>query len=302
MDTPPGEGAMIPPHVLRELRYLEIASSRRIRANRLGPYTSPSRGPGFDFDQHRPYRSGDDVRRIDWNVTARLNAPYLRETHAERELNVVMALDLSRSMDLGPEGRSKREAVTLITASLLFSAAADQINTGFLAFSDRVLTWSAPRRASGRAWAILESIWALEPKRSRTALLPALQHLSATLRHMTVIFLISDFLTDENLFDSKELRILAARHDVVAVMVEDPVETELPSGRGYMRVRDPESGAATTVALNGRTRRSYAEAVARRRQAFVEACYRVPIDWVFVRSDQPVTEPLLELFDRRRSG
>jgi uncharacterized protein (DUF58 family) len=293
---------MIPPHVLRELRYLELATSKRIRTHRLGPYTSPARGPGFDFDQHRPYRPGDDVRRIDWNVTARLNTPYLRQTHAERELNVVMAVDLSRSMELGAAGRSKKDAVTLITASLLFSAAADQINTGFLAFSDRVLAWSAPRRASGRAWGVLESIWALEPERSRTALLPAVRHLSATLKHMAVIFLISDFQSDENLLDSRDLRLLAARHDVIAVVVEDPAETALPQGRGFLRVRDTESGADRVIALNDRARRAYAEAAARRREAFVDACYRIPIDCAFVRSDQPVTEPLLELFARRRSG
>jgi uncharacterized protein (DUF58 family) len=292
---------MIPAHVLRELRYLELATSKRIRTHRMGPYTSPARGPGFDFDQHRPYRPGDDVRRIDWNVTARLNAPYLRETHAERELNVVMAVDLSRSMELGQAGHSKKDTVTFITASLLFSAAGDQINTGFLAFSDRVLTWSPPHRATGRAWGILESIWALDPPRSRTALLPAVRHLASTLKHMTVIFLISDFLTDENLFESTDLGMLAERHDVIAVVVEDPTETALPAGTGFMKVRDVESGAKTVIRVNERSRHAYAEAVARRREAFVDACYRVPIDVAFVRSDQPATEPLLELFARRRS-
>jgi uncharacterized protein (DUF58 family) len=205
-------------------------------------------------------------------------------------------------MEIGEAGRSKKEAVTFITASLLFSAAADQINTGFTAFSDRVLTWSPPRRSSGRTWGILESIWALEPERSRTAMLPVVRHLAATLKHMTVIFLISDFLTDEHVLESRELRALAARHDMIAVVVEDPAETALPEGHGFMNVRDAESGAETLIRLNNRSRRAYAEAVARRREAFVDACYRVPMDYAFVRSDQPVTEPLLELFARRRSA
>src|SRR5215204_1401463 len=111
---------MIPPDVLRELRYIEVYTSRKIRDLRVGPYTSPLRGPGLEFDEHRPYRPGDDVRRIDWNVTARLNAPFLRQTHAERELTVVAALDLSPSMAFGASTYSKKEVLMFITASLLF--------------------------------------------------------------------------------------------------------------------------------------------------------------------------------------
>jgi uncharacterized protein (DUF58 family) len=129
---------MIPEHVMRELRYIELMTARKIRNQRVGAYQSPLRGPGFDFDEHQPYRPGDDVRRIDWNVTARVGAPYIRHTHAERELNVVVAMDVSRSMLLGGAGYSKKEALTFITGSILFSALSDQVNTGFLAYSDRV--------------------------------------------------------------------------------------------------------------------------------------------------------------------
>lgn len=292
---------MIPPHVLRELRYLEIATAKRIQTPRLGSYTSPARGAGFDFDQHRPYQPGDDVRRIDWNVTARLNAPFLRQTHAERELNVVIAVDLSRSMDVGSARHSKKEALTSITASLLFSAAADQINTGFLAFSDIVNLWSPPRRGPGRAWRILEGVWALEPGSPRTALLPALRHLSANLKTMSVVFLISDFITDEKgLFASPEMRLLASRHDVIAVVLEDPSEVALPAGGGYIRIRGPETGDYRLVGLSDSSRASYAEAVAKRREALVQACYRLPAECVFIQSDKPAFEPLLTLLARRK--
>src|SRR4029450_12159940 len=100
---------MLPDHVMRELRYIEVYTAKGIRNLKVGPYTSRLRGPGFDFDQHRAYRPGDDVRRIDWNVTARLNAPFVRETHAERELNAVVAVDLSASMRFGTASRSKKE-------------------------------------------------------------------------------------------------------------------------------------------------------------------------------------------------
>jgi uncharacterized protein (DUF58 family) len=293
---------MIPADVLHELRYLEVYTSKKIRNLRVGPYTSPLRGSGFDFDEHRPYRPGDDVRRIDWNVTARLNAPFLRQTHAERELTMTIAIDLSPSMTMGSSKYSKKELMTFITGSLLFSAASDQINVGFLAFSDRVLQWMPPRRASGRSWDILTRLWAIEAAGKRTALRSAIQHLVGSLKSMSMVYLVSDFITDEEVFESSEMRALAARHDVIAVIPEDPAELALPKGHGTIRLRDPESGQAVSVALNSQTRQAYAEAVAVRRTTLVNACYSAGIDHVFVRTDRPVMEPLLELFARRRIG
>jgi uncharacterized protein (DUF58 family) len=291
---------MIPADILSELRYLEVCTARKIRNLRVGPYTSPLRGTGFDFDEHRPYRPGDDVRRIDWNVTARLNAPFLRQTHAERELTIIIALDLSPSMTVGSSRYSKKEIMTFITGSLLFSAASDQINVGLLAFSDRVLQWIPPRRASGRTWEILANLWAIEPAGTRTAFRPAIRHLVGALKSMSMVYLVSDFMTGEEVFGSGEMRALAARHDVIAVIPEDPAEVALPRGHGTIRLRDPESGHAVSVALNAQTRRAFTEAVAKRRTALVDACYAASVDHVFVRTDGPVTEPLLDLFARRR--
>jgi uncharacterized protein (DUF58 family) len=290
---------MIPEHVMRELRYIELHTTRRIRSLRVGPYTSPLRGPGFDFDEHQPYRQGDDVRRIDWNVTARMDAPFVRHTHAERELNVMIAIDASRSMELGSADRSKQELMTFITASLLFSAASDQINTGFLAFSDRVLDYRPPRPTRASAWATLERCWALPPQATRTTMLPAIRHLLTTLKRMSVVFLVSDFITDENLVGSRELAMLAARHDVIAVVLHDRFEDALPEGRGFVRVRDVESGRQIAVSLSPRTRREYAADVRVRRAELTRAFYRLSIDHVFVPTDGSPTEPLLSLFARR---
>ena len=290
---------MIPEHVMRELRYIEVYTGKRIRNLRVGPYTSPQRGPGFDFDEHQPYRQGDDVRRIDWNVTARMDAPYVRHTHAERELNVMMAIDVSRSMELGAAHRSKKELMTFITGSLLFSAVSDQINTGFLAFSDRVLEYSPPRRTRAAAWSVLERCWALSPRPGRTALLPMVQHLLTTLKRMSVVFIVSDFITDEDLFGSQALAMLAAKHDVIAVVPQDPTEAALPAARGYMHVRDLETGRQVAVSLSSRTRRQYAAEMQTRRDALARAFYRVPMDHVFVPTDGGPVEPLLSLFAGR---
>jgi uncharacterized protein (DUF58 family) len=290
---------MIPESVMRELRYIEVYTARKIRNLRVGAYTSPLRGGGFDFDEHQPYRPGDDLRRIDWNVTARMDAPYLRQTHAERELNVMIALDVSRSMELGTSHASKKEVLTFITGSILFSALSDQINVGFMAFGGRVVAYSQPRRTRGAAWAVLERCWSLAPQPGPTALIPAARHLARTLKKTSVVFLVSDFMTDEDLIASGDLAALAARHDVVAVIPEDPAEAALPAGRGYLRLRDLESGRHVAVALNAETRRAYAEEAERRRDALRRTFYRLAVDHAFVPTDASPVEPVLALFANR---
>jgi len=208
-------------------------------------------------------------------------------------------MDLSRSMELGTSRYSKKEALTFISASLLFSALSDQINTGFLAFSDRVLLYSPPRRTRAAAWALLQQCWSLAPSPATTALRPALQHLVKTLKRTSVVFIVSDFITDEDVFATPELGILTTRHDVVAVVPEDPAETALPPGRGTIRFRDLESGREVAVGLGAGARRRYAESARARREALTRAFYRARMDHAFVRTDDSPVEPVLTLFARR---
>jgi uncharacterized protein (DUF58 family) len=290
---------MLPDHLIHDLRYMEIYTGRRFPNLRAGAYRSRLRGQGFDFDEHRVYRAGDDVRRIDWNVTARLNAPFVRETRAERELNIMIAADVSRSMAFGTTRYSKREIQLLLAGCLVFSALADQINTGFLAFSDRVLNFHPPRRSRAQAWRFLEELWNLQPDR-QTSLLTAIRHLDNHFRQEGVVFLISDFLAQDDALASRELKILAAKHDIIAVVIEDPAELELPEGNAAIELMDVETGRRRRVGLSRAQRQRYAEAMQQRRQGLINAFYRVPMDYVFVRSDQRAVEALLNLFAVRR--
>jgi uncharacterized protein (DUF58 family) len=291
---------MLPDHLMRELRYLEVYTTKQIRNLRSGTFTSRLRGQGFDFDEHRPYRPGDDVRRIDWNVTARLNEPFVRQTHAERELNLLIALDLSPSMSLSTSRYSKKELTLVIAACLVFSALADQINVGFVAFTDRVISYHRPRRVRARAWTTLEELWALDAPATHTAILPVAQFLAGHLKKASIIAFVSDFMTDEDLGTSRDLKVLAARHDLIAVMIEDPVEAALPAGSGMIRVRDLETGRAVRVGLGTRLRRQYEDTVSQRRQRLTRAFYGIPMDQVVVRAHGNVVEPLLSLFASRR--
>jgi uncharacterized protein (DUF58 family) len=293
---------MIPEHVMHELRYIEVYTAKKIRNQRVGVYQSPLRGEGFDFDEHQAYRAGDDVRRIDWNVTARMGAPYVRHTHAEREMNVMIVMDASRSMLQGSTGYSKKEALTFITGSILFSALSDQINTGFCAFSDRVLVYAPPRRTRAAAWSILAESWNVESRSRRTLMIPALRHLLATVKRMSVIFFVSDFLTDDDALESGEMAQLAARHDLIAVVPEDPGETALPAGSGYLRVRDVETGRRASIGLGRASRVHYAEAARARRAELARAFYRVPMDHVFVPTNESPVLPVLSLFAARKQA
>ncbi len=279
---------------------MEIYTGRRFPNLRTGSYRSRMRGPGFDFDEHRAYRPGDDVRRIDWNVTARLNTPYVRETHAERELNVMIAVDVSRSMLMGTGRYSKKEIQLLLAGCLVFSSLADQINTGFLSFSDQVHSFYPPRRNRVQAWRFLEQLWAMQAPAGQTQLLSAVSHLDSHFRQEGVVFLISDFLTAENIADSRELKILAAKHDIIAVVIEDPAEHELPGGNATIELMDLETGRRRRVGLGRSQRQRYAHAMRQRREKLVDAFYRVPMDYVFVRTDQRAVESLLNLFAVRR--
>lgn len=306
----------LPETITRELRYLEVFTAHKMRNLRAGTFTSRLRGPGFDFDEHRPYRAGDDVRRIDWNVTARFRQPFVRETHAERELHVIAALDLSASMGFGTAHFDKKELMLYIAACLAFSAAADQVNLGLVAFGQRVLQYWPPRRSKGRVWRALDELWQLNTDPGPTTIEPVATFLHKRLRHASVIFIVSDFLTGESLPELPDLRLLTATHDVVGVVVEDPSEAALFRATGDIRVRDPETGARRRLALSSRTRRRYAAAMDRRRAQLAEALYDAGMDHAFV-TDRPASalgepgqdtpggtgallESLMELFSARR--
>ena len=290
---------MIPAHLVRKVQAIELRSRKRVRTPRAGVHASAVRGAGFEFEQHRPYRPGDDVRRIDWNATARVGVPFVREARAERDLQMVLAVDLTPSMQFGAVGRSKHEALVLTTASLLFAALGDRISSGVLGFTNRVLDWSAPVADPGAAWTALRRVWDARPDGAPVRLQPLVRYLLETLQRTTLVFLVSDFDGDEDLTGSPELAVLAGRHDVVAIVLEDPAELKLPEGSGFVRVRDVETRVEVVVPLNDATRARYLTQVQQRRRMLQATFYRTGIDHVFVNTQRDVLAPVLALFAGR---
>jgi uncharacterized protein (DUF58 family) len=224
----------------------------------------------------------------------------MRRTHAERELDLVVAVDLSRSMRFVSSGRSKRETAVRAVASLLFSAVADHVRTGFVAFADRVLRWTPPTASRRRAWATLSELCAIDAAAAATALGPMVDLLQRSLVHPTLVVIVSDFLVRDDPGAMAGLGTLAAHHDVVAVVLSDRVEARLPAGSGSVRMRDLESGAEQHVRLNDAVRRRYAETCERRRGDLERGCYRLGIEPVFVDANDDPVPPLIAVFERRR--
>ena len=238
------------------MRKIELSTRGIVRAAVGGEYHSVFKGQGIDFDDFREYQPGDEVRSIDWNVTARMGAPFIKKFVEERELTVFLAVDVSASKDYGGRDQSKRELAAEIAAMFAFSAIANQDKVGLLLFSDQQELFLAPRKGSTHCLRIIREILYCQPKGRGTDIGGALDRLTRHLPRRCLVLLISDFIGGG--FE-RALAVAAVRHDVVAVRINDPAEEELPDA-GWIRVEDPETGELLQVNTGSkRVREQYKE-------------------------------------------
>jgi len=289
----------IPDELVQELRYVEIYTRRKITSRLIGSYTSPFKGVGFDFWEHRRYEPGEDVRRIDWNATARLGQIQVKLCHAERELNAVLAIDLSRSMEFTSQRLTKRELSLRVAGCLGFSAVADQMHVGMLAFTDQIEAYIPPRQGRRQAWRILQHLWAAQPRSTGTDLAVPIQFLTQRLRKTTLLFLVSDF-HQGDVTRLPDFQLLGHRHDLVPIVIQDPLEEELLKARGHVRLRDLESGEERVISLSARNRGEYAEEAKRRREELIRHFYALGLDHVYLRAGDSFVDPLIRMFTSRK--
>ncbi len=234
---------MLTPDELRQLRRLHIQAGRRVDSPFGGEYRSAFRGQGMEFEEVRPYVPGDDVRHIDWNVTARTGSPHIKEFREERELTLQLVLDVSGSVGFGSggvDGRTdKRLQVARVAGALAFAAVRNGDRVGLMTFSDRVERFLPPRKSRGHAWAVLRAAFERDAQGRGTDLAGALEQLGSTLRRRAVVCVVSDFISDTPY--ARELAILARRHRVSGFLVHDPLEQAMPS-LGLVEVEDAETG------------------------------------------------------------
>lgn len=294
---------MLSPELEEELRYLEITASRRFRSMQFGQSRSPSRGSGYDFETHRKYEIGEDLRRVDWNVSARMQELYLKRHFEEKDITVFLAVDVSRSMDFSTAKHPKRIRVLQMAATLGFSALSDSYNFGFLAFSDTVEAFELPRRGRGHVWRAIDRLYHLKPKGTGSNWELALRFLRARLRRMSIVFLLSDFVAGPNgtdLTELPDLKVLAQKHDVIPIIFSDQLETRLPVGRGLLRFRSAESGEEMLLSLSGAQRKRFEGLVEERHTALRDLFYSLGMECLFLQVRDPFMDPLMMLFERRR--
>lgn len=282
----------------QSLRHIEIVTRRIVNEVVAGRYHSVFRGRGMEFDEVREYMPGDDVRSIDWNVTARTGKPHIKRYVEERELTVVLLVDLSASTDFGSVGRLKRILATEVSALLAFSAIKNNDRVGLLLFADEVEKYIPPKKGRNHVLRVIREL--LHEARGRGTNIPgAIEHLNNVIRRKAVVFLISDFAVSGDL--QKTLSIANHRHDLVALTVTDPRELDLPDV-GLIEGEDPETGARRWVdTSSARVRRAYADEARRRVQARDRLFQSLSIDHVDLWTDRDYVRPMVEFFRRRAS-
>jgi uncharacterized protein (DUF58 family) len=235
---------MLTPDELRQLRRISLQAGRRVDSLFAGGYRSAFRGTGMEFEEVRPYVPGDDVRHIDWNVTARASVPHVKEFREERELTLILAVDASGSMAFGSGPADKRLLRARLAGGLAVAAGRSQDRVGLLLFSDRIHSWTPPSRKRGHAWRVVRQVYEAPGGQLGTDLGGACDHLGRILRRRAVIVLVSDFLDASPWID--RLGALAARHTVHGLVVSDRAEQK-PGRIGLIRVRDAETGRIRLV-------------------------------------------------------
>ena len=292
---PPTVGG-VPPEVLRQVRLLELRTRGLVNSLFSGEYHSVFKGQGMEFAEVREYQPGDEVRSIDWNVTARTGRPHVKRYVEERELTVMLAVDLSGSERFGTERRFKSELATELSAVLAMSAMRNNDRVGVLLFTDEVEHVVPPRKGRRHMLRLIRDVLVYEPKGTRTSIAAATDYLAKMLRHHSVIFLISDFV-DTGI--ERPIKLLAQRHDVVAVSVEDPRDLSLPAV-GLARFADPETGATLEVDTNDPdVRGAFERTVMAEREARRRLFRQLGVDEIVVRTDEGYIEPLLRFFRAR---
>ena len=281
---------------------IRILTNRLIDDQLSGDYHSTFKGQGVEFDEVRPYEVGDDVRSIDWNVTAKTGVPYIKRYSEERELTILFMVDVSGSQGYGSRGRSKMELSAEVAALLALTAIRNQDKIGLILFSDRIVKYIPPRKGRDSVMRLVREVLASEDEAGGgTDVAGALRFLNGVQKRKAVVFLVSDFMAGADAAPVLErmLRATARRHDLVCVPVSDPAEGELPDV-GLVELEDPETGEMMLVDTSSRSvRGAFAAKAASEAEALKRFFAKTGIDTMTVRTDRPYINEVRGLFKRR---
>ncbi len=281
--------------LLKKVRKIEIKTRRLSDQLFSGQYHSAFKGRGMTFSEVRPYQYGDDVRAIDWNVTARYRTPFVKLFEEERELTVMLAVDISGSENFGTRGQLKREIITEIAATLAFSAIKNNDKVGLVLFTDRIELFITPQKGRSHVLGIIRQLLDFRPQGRGTATAMALKYLFNVLKKTSIVFLISDFL-DDGYADT--LKIVTKKHDVVGIRVYDPAEKDFPPG-GFLLLEDPETGRKQYVdTSSAAVRKAIADGFAHYDHYFTDAFRKAGGGHIQVGTDSSYVKALMQYFKR----
>ena len=285
--------------IITKIRRVRIRTQQLVNTLLAGEYASAFQGHGIEFSEVRPYAEGDDVRLIDWNVTARMNSPYVKEYIEERELKIYLLVDISPSEDFGSIGMLKRDLITEFAATLAWLGISRNDKVGLTLFSDRIEKCIPPRKGKRQLARIIEALLFQEPTGSGTSVETAIAYLGRVAKRRGIVFIISDFITLEDL--SRPFRILSLKHDVVLVRLKDRWESELPKV-GLVEVEDPETGEVLLVDTSDPfVRKEYSDLRAQLNDILTRARNQAGLDIVELNTGEPFLHPLLQFLRRKRT-
>ncbi len=288
---------MIPEEVLHKIQQFHFKTRRLANDLFAGHYESAFKGQGIEFAEVREYLPGDDVRNIDWNVSARFGHPFVKVFHEERELTVILLLDLSGSNLFGTRVKFKRELLAEVAGMLAFLAIRTNDKVGGILFSSKVEKYIPPKKGAAHVWRLIKEIFTYEPENMSTSIDTVFTYLNKVVRRHSIVFLISDCM--DTGFD-RSMRLTAKKHDLTIIRVSDPAEEKLPDV-GLMTLRDPETGQISLINTRSKILRERWRAERlKMKTGLEELTGRSEVDLVDLRTDGPVVEPLTRLFDQRR--
>jgi len=282
--------------LMKQVGRIKILTAHLIDDRLAGDYHSVFKGQGVEFDEVRPYVPGDDVRSIDWNVTARTGEPHVKRFSEERELTVIFLVDVSGSQIFGSGSRSKSELAAEITSLLAMTAIRNQDKIGLILFSDRILKSIPPRKGRTAVMRLVREVLAADETREGTDITAALRFLNNVQKRKAVVFLVSDF-QDRNY--ERELRVTARHHDVIACPISDPCEFELPDV-GLVEMQDPESGELLLVDTSSAyVRREFMRQALAEQEQLTQFFKRTGMDSIHLSTARPYIDDVRALFRRR---
>ncbi len=287
---------MIPAEVLRKIRRIEIRTKKLVNDLFSGEYHSTFKGQGMEFEEVRQYEPGDDIRLIDWNVTARTGYPHIKKFKEERELSVVLLFDASSSGRFGTRERFKSEIAAELSALLAFSAIKNNDKVGMIIFTDRIEMFIPPKKGRVHVLRLIREILYFRPEGTGTDISSALEYFNKVIKRKSVVFLVSDFLS-EGFYQA--LRIANNKHDVIAVKITDPRETGFDNV-GLIELEDAETGEVLMVDTGSREfRREFAARADEDVSTLARGFQLIDLDFINIRTDQSYIVPLINFFKKR---